>query len=312
MAMSAKPSSWQLDLARLEGALDFLPETIGNIWAMRSLQRIWRVHIRDYPFENIGLEHDSGIHSSELMRSWYSEERGSLLAWIQRRGTPSLVLAAQCAAVAKCDGNALPQGFADAEAALARLDALLPTADPLATLTEFVRQLREEETSFLEGDSEMHIVSGRTFTRRGSIGAAWAASLAVAMRPHLFSLGRAPIALPGLTPRALFRSFLEDDPQMILEAALYQAAQDCRSDLQYARRGLATGNEVLAHLYASSRATDAWMLLLGLGPLTRAELTRALDCTKRTASQAAAALESVGLVEIRADDSALIAKLAIV
>ena len=38
-----------------------------------------------------------------------------------------------------------------------------------------------------------------------------------------------------------------------------------------------------------------WQLIGGLGPLTRAELARALGVTRRTASQAAQALDKAGL-----------------
>jgi hypothetical protein len=43
---------------------------------------------------------------------------------------------------------------------------------------------------------------GRAFQRTAPKGAAWAASLAIAMRPQLFALGAAPLALAGLEHRA--------------------------------------------------------------------------------------------------------------
>jgi DNA-binding transcriptional ArsR family regulator len=46
---------------------------------------------------------------------------------------------------------------------------------------------------------------------------------------------------------------------------------------------------------------------LGLGPLTRAELARALGVTKRTASQSALALIDASLVTLRETDSVLMA-----
>ena len=61
----------------------------------------------------------------------------------------------------------------------------------------------------------------------------------------------------------------------------------------------------MSGLYASSRAPDAWQLLLGFGPLTRAELARARDVTKRTASQGADALVKASLATLRAGDGAL-------
>ena len=45
---------------------------------------------------------------------------------------------------------------------------------------------------------------------------------------------------------------------------------------------------------------------MGLGPLTRAELARALGVTKRTASQAALALIEAGIATMRDTDSALL------
>lgn len=46
-------------------------------------------------------------------------------------------------------------------------------------------------------------------------------------------------------------------------------------------------------------------LLLGLGPLTRAEIARALDVTPRTASHCADALVEAGLAVFREHDRAL-------
>ena len=74
------------------------------------------------------------------------------------------------------------------------------------------------------------------------------------------------------------------------------AARWAQDDLETLHRVLAHGQERLATRYASSHAPAAWTLLLGLGPLTRAELARALDVTARTASQIAAALEQAGLI----------------
>ena len=128
------------------------------------------------------------------------------------------------------------------------------------------------------------------------------------MRPQLFSLGAAPLALAGLAPRGTFRAQPEDPIPAILREAMGQAVQQLRTDLDTSRQGLALAEERLSHLYASSRAPDAWLLLLGLGPLTRAELARALEVTKRTASQAAVSLEQAGLIELRAGDAALVVR----
>ena len=52
--MPPAPSDWRLALARIEGALPFLSDSLSQALAQRSLRRLWAVHIRDFPFENRG------------------------------------------------------------------------------------------------------------------------------------------------------------------------------------------------------------------------------------------------------------------
>ena len=163
-----------------------------------------------------------------------------------------------------------------------------------------------EEIAFLEVGTEIHAFHGHAFDRPAPKGAAWAASLAVAMRPQLFSLGAAPLALAGLAPRGVFRPEPEDPVPAILREAMAQAVQQLRADLDEIRNGLARADQRLSNLYASSSARDAWYLLVGLGPLTRAELARILDVTKRTASQAVAVLERSQLVKLRSGDNVVL------
>ncbi|WP_458732844.1 MarR family transcriptional regulator [Sphingobium xenophagum] len=254
------------------------------------------MHIRDFPFENMGLEHNPGLDAGELMRSWYAEERRDFLSWVSRRGPPPLAHAARLALTAKAASESFTSAYAPAERALERLDALLPARDPIATLGALVEQLRAEEIDFLEGGSEVHEFGGATFDRPAPRGAAWAASLALAMRPQLFGLGAAPLALAGLMPRSVFRSEPEEPVVALLRAAACSAAHWAGQDLHVLHKGLEHGLERLSGRYASSRAPGAWGLLLGLGALTRAELARALDVTARTASQIALALVEAKLV----------------
>lgn len=198
--------------------------------------------------------------------------------------------------------------FAVADRALERLDALLPARDPLATLREWLDQLREEEVDFLEGGSEEVLIEGRVFLRFAPRGSAWAASLAAAMRPQLFALGAAPLALAGLAPRSMFRAKPERPLPALLAGAIGAAANDVATDLAAVTAMVARGEESLAGLYASSQAPAMWQLIGGLGPLTRAELARALGVTRRTASQAAIALEKADLATLRPADHALIPK----
>ena len=308
--MVGSPLPWQLALARLEGALPFLSAEVGQGLAMASLRRLWRVHIRDFPQENQGPEHNPGLEAAELTRSWYATERREFLSWIGRRGPPPLARAAHLALAAKGVTESFTQTFAPADRALERLDALLPARDPLATLTEWLRQLREGENDFLELGSEEVVIEGRVFQRFAMRGSAWAASLAVAMRPHLFGLGAAPLALAGLGSRGAFRAELESPLPALLALAINAAANDVATDLAVIHAAVALGDARLAGLYASSQAPAVWRLIAGLGPLTRAELARALGVTRRTTSQAATALIKADLATLRPGDHALAATMA--
>lgn len=180
----------------------------------------------------------------------------------------------------------------------------------MATLGEWLEQLREDEIDFLELGSEEVVIDGRVFQRFAARGSAWAASHAVAMRPHVFGLGAAPLALAGLAPRSLFKVEPERALPALLAQAIATAAADVAADLAAVRTALALGEERLAGLYASSQAPAVWQLISGLGPLTRAELARALGVTRRTASQAATALNKADLAMLRPGDHALAPKAA--
>ena len=304
--MAPSPAPWPIALARIEGALPFLDDDLAASLALATLRRLWRVHVRDFTFENIGIEHDPGLEAAELMRSWYGEERRDLLSWIGRRGPPPLARAARIALKAKGVSESFTSSFDPADRALERLDALLPAADPLAALAEWIHQLREDETPFLEGGSEFVEFEGHVFSRFAPRGAAWAASLAAALRPQLFGLGAAPLALAGLAPRGLFKEILESPLPSLLSTAIGSAAAAVSSDLAAMRQALHRRDLKLRGLYASSHAPHVWQLISALGPLTRAELARALEVTPRTASLAVVALESANLVRLRPADKVIL------
>lgn len=264
------------------------------------------MHVRDYPFDNIGIEHNPGIEADELMRSWYSEERRQFLSWISRRGHPPLAHAAKLVMAAKSHSEGFSETYRHADRALERLDALLPSRDPMGTLLDWLAELRTEEIDFLEGGSEMVQVSGFTVTRSAPRGAAWAASLAAAVRPHLLGLGSAPMALAGVMPRAVFRELHEEPLPVVLRAALQVASEMAEVDLRFLRRAVVRADEVLSGLYASSTAPQTWRMIVSLGPLTRAELARGLGVTKRTASQSVASLQEAHMALLRQTDGAIL------
>jgi DNA-binding transcriptional ArsR family regulator len=305
--MVPSPARWQLTLARIEGALPFVSPRLAEGLALASLRRLWRIHVRDYTFDNIGIEHDPGIEADELVRSWYSEERRQFLSWITRRAPPPLAQAAQLVLTAKNQTEGFSETYLPADRALARLDQLLPSSDPMEALREWLEQLRTQEVEFLEGGSEVVEFGGVAISRPALRGSAWAASLAVAMRPQLFGLGSAPLAFAGIMPRALFRELPEEPLPALLGAALEAASARAETDLHAMLNAECLANERLSHLYASSTAPQALLIIVALGPLTRAELARGLGVTKRTASQSVAALEAEGMLHLRPSDGAIIA-----
>lgn len=261
----------------------------------------------NYPFDNLGIAHNPGVGASELVRSWYAEERRQFLSWIGRRAPPALAKAAKLVLAAKSQAEGFTEAYTPADNALTRLDALLPSRDPQGTLLEWLEELRTEEFDFFEGGSEMVQVGGLAITRSAPRGAAWAASLAAAIRPHLFGLGSAPLALAGIMPRALFREFHEEPLPALLRSALQTATDKAATDLRVMREAVALADKQLAgRLYASSTAPQAWRMIVSLGPLTRAELARALGVTKRTASQSVSSLQEAGMVRLRETDSAMV------
>ncbi len=305
--MVSAPAPWQLTLARIEGALPFISPELSECLALASLRRLWRVHVRDYPFDNLGIEHNPGLEADVLLRSWYSEERRQFLSWVSRRGHPPLAHAAKLAMAAKSHTEGFSEIYRPADRALVRLDVMLPTRDPVGTLLEWLAELRTEELDYFEGGSEIVKVGGFAITRSAPRGAAWAASLATAMRPHLFGLGSAPLALAGVMPRVLFREFHEEPLPGLLRSAIQTAADKAAADLRMMREAIALADKQLAgRLYASSTAPQAWRMIVSLGPLTRAELARSLGVTKRTASQSVLSLQEAGMVSLREIDSAML------
>jgi len=303
--MPLSPATWQLTLAQIEGALPFIAPELAECLAITSLRRMWQVHVRDYPFDNLGVEHYAGPEAHELMRSWHAEERRQFLSWITRRAPSPLADAARLVLRAKRQTEGFSSAYQVADRALQRLDALLPTSSPFDTLLEWLEALRSEELDFLEGGSELVSAAGLPIVRPARRGAAWAASLAVALRPHLFGLGKSPAFLAGTMPRMLFRDQAEEPVGQMLRHALDHASSQARSDLMSLHGFISSGGQLLERLSASPATQRAWRIAVSLSPLTRAELARALERTKRTSSLATERLIEAGLVRLRHEDGAL-------
>ncbi|WP_185928876.1 hypothetical protein [Sphingomonas sp. IC081] len=130
-----------MEVARIDGALPLLSRTEAMLLARISLRRLWNHHVSAYPFENLGPDHDPGLDAAELVRSYHVAERDAFISWIARRAAPPLAHAAATVLAAKGAPEVFARSYAIADSAAERLDALLPTEDPLAALVEFVRQL---------------------------------------------------------------------------------------------------------------------------------------------------------------------------
>lgn len=301
----ATPASWQLALARIDGALPFISPEVAEILAFRSLRRMWHCHVRDFPFEGLGPEHNPGLEATELARTWYAQERAAFLSWIARHATSPMRAAAQVALATRL-GPPSPAPLSPATAALERLDALLPTGNPLDAITSLVEALSAEEPGFLEGDPELRIAGGRAFTAAAPRGDAWALSLVIAARPQLFALGVAPLALAGVARRELFRPRRERASVTILDEALDEALAWLTADVAFAAQAAARAKAVSARFNASSHAAAAYRLIAGLGPLTRIEIARGLAVSARTASLSVGKLEELSLAHLRPGDKAVV------
>lgn len=140
------------------------------------------VHVRDFPQENQGPEHNPGLEAAELTGSWYAGERRDFLSWMAR-AAPPLARAARLALAAKGVTESFTQTFAPA--ATAPSNASMPRrrcATPWQPLANGFEQLREDENDSLELGSEEVVIEGKVFQRFAARGSAWAASLAAAMR----------------------------------------------------------------------------------------------------------------------------------
>lgn len=299
-------SPWQVVLARLECALPFLPEPVTQVLVLRSLRRLWRAHVRDLRPGAVDAAAATG--TDELLRSAFAGERHDFLLWIARQGHRPLGRAAELvlAATRRDDGALAGDGFGDADHALALLDACLPAADPIERLAGYVRRLQGEDR--VSSRPVPQVAQGQLLDRPTPERTARAASLAIAVRPQLFGLGDAPLALAGVLPPVLFDVPADVPLDTGLRAAVQASAGDLRDDFVIARRGVAWGEERLGSVRASSSVRDCWRLLLALGPATRAELARALGMQQRILSQAVAVLADAGLVKAGADDAPLIAE----
>lgn len=176
-------------------------------------------------------------------------------------------------------------------ASLPDLDAVLAVVaqpalprDPLLRLAATVERFRYSTGS--NGD----VLSATALTP------CWAINLAATARGSAFGLCVAPLPLPGLVQRRLFRAdrSAEDREAALRESALDALRHAAEDILDIARASEAFGS-AFGGLRSNSRAYPAWLLLHALGALSPAQLARALPATKAGAGKLLRQLEETGL-----------------
>ncbi|MBS7671721.1 hypothetical protein [Croceicoccus gelatinilyticus] len=199
-----------------------------------------------------------------------------------------------------------------------KLDEYLPTSDPLSVLDEFVHSLREGSSAYLEAEfsagravhdrpNEKNVLVKTGELRPGPGSSMWAAGLAVASRPELFRLAKAPLLVPGIISPRLFKRLPDMSISDALQMNMANVFEEIWQDVIDLHKAFNDAERLLEDLYASSRAFDAWKFAYGIGPVNRLELARALDVTPKTAYRAAQVLVERDLAELR-DNRYLIAK----
>jgi hypothetical protein len=106
-------------------------------------------------------------------------------------------------------------------------------------------------------------------------------------------------SVPGIVPRTVFRLDLNDTER---SAALVdhsiQAASTAFRGLEDIESALYRGRDVLVGLSRNARAADAWALSTAFGPITRAQIGRALGLSRAGADIQAHALAAAGLIKL--------------
>lgn len=308
----AQTLDWQLCAARIEGLIPFVSEGFGELLALASIRRAWFYFDRDFPFET-GLDHEGTPDSREIMLSWHGDERRLFLSWLLTKTSPAIGKAARSLMRAKAYEERLSARFVTVDVLCEKLDDCLPTTDPLSVLDEFVQSLREESVEFLETEySQSRRIYDPTGKRTGPLhpgprSELWAAGLAVASRPELFRLGKAPLLVPGIVSPRLFRRHPDMTISEALQMNMATVFDEIWQDVVDLHKAFNGAESSLKDLYASSRAFEAWKFAYGIGPVNRLELARALNVTPKTAYRAAQVLVERDLAELR-NDRYLIAK----
>ncbi len=318
-------TDWELGAAKVEGIIPFIFEGFDELLALLSVRRAWRFFERDFPFAH-GVFHEGSLDHGEIMRSWQSDERQLFLSVLSRHGRPAVKSAVRQIMDAKGYRERTAEKFLLVDSALSRLDDHLPTRSPIPVLEDWIEELRSESPDFLEVEHvEWDLDEANLQEARRPRADGWAAGIALALRPEVFGLGKAPFLVPGALSK---RIFAQDPDMQIVDALrenLEESFDEIYAEIAAALAAYRRAENELSDLYSSSRAFETWKFAYGAGPTSIMEVARMLakrpqklttqisrrsGRTKRplpsqpvanTAKRAVEALLRRGLVSVRED-----------
>jgi hypothetical protein len=281
-------------LSRLDALLSLASPGVLRTFARLQLARAWRFHVRDYDFENYGLEHAISNDQGVLMRSPNPDERRDFASWLARNAHGEVSAAALEVLRAKNARESYTERYVSADLVLTMLDGLGLPNDPVAALASVVRELRTSEPRFLEHGTETIMAGEMVRQVQAPRSDAWAFGLAIAARPSLLGLARWPVMFSGVGSRELFRAMAERAPADVLGDALVASLTAAEEDFGAARQIEREAESLQGELRADSKAPDTFRLVRSYESMTRAEIARALGVTIRTASLGVSALQRLG------------------
>jgi hypothetical protein len=301
-------------LGQCDGAMRFSAPAHRTIAALATVAEAWRAFRRDAGAGATGVAHAATLEAGAVLLT-DDPRRDAMLLWLADNASPAIAAAA--ATVARMVGARRP--FAPdalalldmAQAALARspglgalafvlkLDTMsaehplrmtLPVVGAIDTLLahpDFAETAGHDALLDLPGTPLPHYVAAAP-------SGCWALNLAILCGPA----GSAPL-LPGPVPRAAFRlDVTAEERARALADHWTRVAQASVERLHRIDRRYARGMAALAGLSRNARARDAWGLIVGLGPLRRIHVARALGLSRAGADIQAHALAEAGLVSL--------------
>ena len=300
-------------LGRWQATWRFASPELRRAVSLAQISAAWDIFLRDAGPGDVGPAHEAPESSTALLTS-DDPRRDGVLLWLADYGAP--VIAEAAALVAHSVGASrgfgaeeqdlldaarnvpaetarpgaiarlLPPLRADAEHAMAPLRAIAATVDQLRGDPAFVESTGDQVHHLLPGGAFSHYVPAPP-------AAAWALNLALLARSAPLA---GTMACPALISRQLFRAFEPDEIAAALVEGVTAALETGHGLFERIEPELARGREALARMSRNSRTRDAWLLVVALGGMSRAQLARALGLSRAGADIQAHALAEAELV----------------